>query len=108
MSKALRRFRVELVGDETHEIQTRYSDLLLVERTLISAGLKADGRENPVHYATALIWAALVRLQLTAVKFREFPDLLVDFDEIDTDQDEGDGLGLDPTRPAAPTGPPST
>lgn len=84
---ARRSFRVTLIGDETIEVQTRYSDLLTTERTLISAGLSADPRNNPVHYTTCLLWAALVRTNQTAAKWRDFPDMLEDFDEIDDDQD---------------------
>jgi hypothetical protein len=99
------RFRVQLVGDETHEIEIQHRDLLLTERTLASNSMDTTGKAMPVHYVTTLIWAALVRLQLTSTKWRDFPDLLVDFDRLTQD---GEAAGVDPTQPAAPTGEPST
>lgn len=103
-----KKFSVQLVGGERHEIQTTHRDLLLTERTLMSLKLDATGQTDPVHYVTALIWAALVRLDLTASKFMDFVDQLEDFDQVkEPTGDDEDDAGADPTQPGAATGLPS-
>lgn len=100
------RFVIHFVGDEAHEIETRYSDLMLAERACLQSGLSADPSKNPMQYTNALLWAACVRLQLTDAKLPMFADLVEDFDEVKDDNDDQEAGGLDPTQPTAPIGQP--
>jgi hypothetical protein len=95
------KFRVTLIGDETHEITTTHRDLMLTETTLVKRGLDPAGKRTPVHYITALIWACMVRLGITSSKFEEFGDMIVDFDRLN---DAGEVIGADPTPPAEDIG----